>query len=181
MFNRSKNPFLYRLSIYGIGFFIGLLISIKYCEKRGDNDFVKRVKGDTFPDIRALDLEGDSILLSDYNKDLVLLNFWSSSSPSCRAYNVELVDLAVKMNKERKSNVSFRIFSINIDASKDVWRECVKEDSLFWNTHSHLQSPSLGYYGIRELPCVYLLDTSNMIIAKTTNTKALKHEISLWK
>ena len=29
------------------------------------------------------------------------------------------------------------------------------------------------------MPCVYLLDTSNMIIAKTTNTKALKHEIGV--
>lgn len=181
MFNRSKNPFLYRLSIYGIGFFIGLLISIKYCENRGDNDFVKRVKGDLFPDIRALDLQGDSMILSDYNADLVLLNFWSSSSPSCRAYNVELVDLAITINNTRKSDVGFKIFSINIDQSQENWRNGVKEDSLFWKTQTYLKSPSLGFYGIRELPCVYLLDTSNMIIAKTTNTKALKHEISLWK
>ena len=70
MINREKNPFLYRFSIYGIGFIIGLILSFRYCSGR-DQDFVKRVKGEIFPEIKGIDLNGDSIFLNNYKGNYI--------------------------------------------------------------------------------------------------------------
>ena len=181
IFDRGRNPFLYRLSIYGIGFLIGTLLSLKYCEMRSGANFIKRVKGEVFPEIIGRDLNSFESKLSNYNGHIIMLNFWSSVNPSCRSYNVELVALSEEVGSVLKDSLPFTVLSVNMDFNQELAKAAIKKDSLYWESHLLPDSLDMGFYGIRELPCVYLLDTNRVILAKTTNTNALRHAISLWK
>jgi len=170
MINREKNPFLYRFSIYGIGFIIGLILSFRYCSGR-DQDFVKRVKGEMFPEIKGIDLNGDSIFLNNYKGNYILIDFWASWCPPCRAHNVELVDLSKTFDdKLIVDSAKLIMFSVSLDEKKEDW------DTHVWN-------PDLktGFFGIKNIPTTYLIGPNGVILAKTTNLKAIRHELNSFK
>ena len=181
MFNREKNPFLYRLSIYGIGFIIGLILAFRYCSGRNE-DFIKRVKGEVFPEVRGIDVDGDSIFLNHYRGNYVLIDFWASWCPPCRAHNVELVDLAKRFdNKLIKDDAKLFIFSVNLDEHKEEWHKAIKNDSLYWDTHVWNDKLETAYFGVKNIPTTYLIGPNGVILAKTTNLKAIRHELNSYK
>ena len=181
MFNRETSPFLYRLSIYGIGFLIGLILALRYCSARND-EFTKRVKGQNFPEIKGVNLNGDSISLNKYKGNFVLVDFWASWCTPCRAHNVGLVDMA-----QRFKNISFKdsarlvMFSVSIDENRDDWKSAIKKDSLFWSSHVWNDKLETGFYGVKNIPTTYLLHPDGKILAKTTNLKAISHELNSFK
>ena len=181
MFNRETSPFLYRLSIYGIGFLIGIILALRYCSARNEA-FTKRVKGESFPEIKGLDLNGDSIFLKQFKGNYILVDFWASWCPPCRAHNVGLVDMAQRyQNIWFKDSAQLIMFSVNIDENRDDWKLAAEKDSLFWSSHVWNDKLETGFYGVKNIPTTYLLGPDGKILAKTTNLKAISHELNSFK
>ena len=132
--------------------------------------------GQKAPDFSVPALHGDSLRLSDYAGQYVLLDFWASWCGPCRVESPELVNLY-----EQYKSTGFRILSIALDKSAESWKRAIEKDGLRWNDHgSHLRrmkDPVALLYGVREIPTKYLIDPKGYIIATNPTFAELRQTL----
>jgi len=119
--------------------------------------------GSMAPDFTLTSLDGKSVELKSLRGKFVLLDFWASWCPPCRAENPNVV---AAFNKFRGQN--FTILSVSLDKDTDKWKEAVAKDKLTWQHVSDLQgweSSVAALYGVQSIPANFLIDPSGKIIA----------------
>ncbi|WP_316803100.1 redoxin domain-containing protein [Pedobacter nototheniae] len=121
------------------------------------------------PGNRALDFElpdanGKSVKLSDHFGKYLLVDFWASWCPPCRAENPNVVKLFQKYKSK-----GFDVFGVSLDKSKENWLKAIKDDHLNWTQVSDLQfwnSAGAKVYGVRAIPANVLIDPNGVIVAR---------------
>ncbi|MFK7798970.1 MAG: peroxiredoxin family protein [Aureispira sp.] len=113
---------------------------------------------------------GDSLQLSDYRGQLVLLDFWGSWCGPCRQHNKSLVKLYKKYSQASFDNESkFHIISVAMETNKGRWLGAIEKDGLEWPAHvsdlKRLKDHVAILYGVREIPATFLIDEAGMVIA----------------
>lgn len=119
--------------------------------------------GSIAPDFTLTSLDGKSIALKSLRGKFVLLDFWASWCPPCRAENPNVVAAFEKFKGK-----NFTILSVSLDKDKDKWQEAVNKDKLTWMHVSDLQgweSTVAALYGVQSIPANFLIDPSGKIIA----------------
>ncbi len=129
--------------------------------------------GETAPEITEHLLNGEKFNLSDLKGNYVLIDFWGSWCPPCRAQNKHIVPLYRKFeNAEFKDADGFKILSIAIEKKAERAESAIKKDNLFWDLHIVqqskfvLQAPLALAYGITDLPTTLLLNPEGQIMGK---------------
>ncbi|MCZ4245830.1 TlpA disulfide reductase family protein [Pedobacter punctiformis] len=121
------------------------------------------------PGNRALDFElpdanGKNVKLSDHFGKYLLVDFWASWCPPCRAENPNVVKLFQKYKSK-----GFDVFGVSLDKSKENWLKAIKDDHLDWTQVSDLQfwnSAGAKIYGVMAIPANVLIDPNGVIIAR---------------
>ncbi|HLQ96948.1 MAG TPA: TlpA disulfide reductase family protein [Pseudogracilibacillus sp.] len=116
-------------------------------------------QGDEAPDFELETLDGESVSLSDFRGEKVMVNFWATWCPPCRAEMPDMQDfhedyddaviLSVNLRETENSDRNVEEFLDEYGITFDVLSD---EDSSVGNT-----------YGAQALPTSYLINTDGTI------------------
>jgi len=126
------------------------------------------------PDFALPDVHGDIVHLKDFRGKYVLLDFWASWCPPCRAANPDLVRI-YHQYKEK----GFTIVGISVDKKRDRWLEAITRDQLVWPNLSALDGwgAITQLYGVKAVPQNFLIDPQGIIVGKNLEIEGLQDEL----
>lgn len=129
------------------------------------------------PEITLPSPEGDTIKLSSLKGNVVLLYFWASWCPPCRAENPNLVK-AYNLWHSR----GFQIYQVSLDKTRDEWIKGIKDDHLEKWIHvsdvKYWQSVVVTPYRLESIPANFLLDRDGKIIATNLRGEILQTKLA---
>ncbi|VDB00785.1 hypothetical protein S1OALGB6SA_1875 [Olavius algarvensis spirochete endosymbiont] len=119
--------------------------------------------GQLFPDIPFLDQDGENLKLSDFNGSVVLLNFWATWCPPCRAEMPSMGKLSkILENKE------FAMIPINVQESSEQVEAFLEEFEIDFLVYHDFDGSSANEIGIIGLPTSILIDRDGTALAAVT-------------
>jgi len=121
--------------------------------------------GQKAPAFTLKDLDGRKVQLSDFSGKVVLLEFWATWCPPCRASIPDLVELDKKYKDQ-----DFVLLAISVDEGVNVSDRLARFASDYGITYTVLVSDELttSLYDVRGIPVMFLLDREHVISRKFT-------------
>jgi thiol-disulfide isomerase/thioredoxin len=116
--------------------------------------------GKTAPEVVSHNLEDKEVKLSDLRGKVVILDFWATWCPPCRAMIPHSRELVEKMKDK-----PVVLISISSDAKKETLTQFIEKEPMPW-THwwEGTRSDSLhNVWNIQGIPTVYVVDAKGVI------------------
>lgn len=130
----------------------------------------------SLPELALPDMAGDTVYLTSFKGNYVLLSFWASYNTASVKQNLELKKI---YNQYRHRG--FEIVQVSFDNSFDDWRSAVRYDELPWVSVLDTRYPNsivAGNYNITSLPANYLIGKDNTsILAKDLSPAELRDKL----
>lgn len=137
---------------------------------------MKRVAiGVMAPEISLPDTNGKTVNLSSFRGKVVLIDFWASWCPPCRASLPTVVSV---YNKYKNRN--FTVLSVSLDKDKDDWLKAIHQFHLKWTQVSDLKywdSKVVSLYNFSGIPFTVLVSPEGKIVDKNMKEEDLDAEI----
>lgn len=133
--------------------------------------------GQKYVDISVPDTAGVELPLSRFVGEgkYVLLDFWASWCPPCRA---EIPNL-VTAYKEFHSK-GFEIYAVSLDKNRKAWLDGIKMFKMDWpqvGTLKFWESAAAETYGVRSIPSNVLIGPDGTILARNLMGSALLQKL----
>lgn len=132
--------------------------------------------GKSAPGFTQKDVDGKEIMLSSFQGNYVLIDFWASWCGPCRLENPNVVKAY-----NRYHGKGFAIIGVSLDNQKDKWMAAIQKDGLHWTQVSDLKgwdNQVATIYGIKGIPINFLLDKEGKVVAKGLMGEALEKKLA---
>ncbi|WP_188455332.1 peroxiredoxin family protein [Virgibacillus oceani] len=127
-------------------------------EEVKESDEVGLEKGEFAPDFELETLEGERVRLSDYKGKRVLVNFWATWCPPCRA---EIPDLEKLYDKK-----DVTILAVNLtesEKSENNITDFVEKFGMTFPVLMDVNSDVSSAYRVQAYPTSYMIDSNGRI------------------
>jgi thiol-disulfide isomerase/thioredoxin len=134
------------------------------------------VVGTNFPGFSVQDVNGKPLSLADYKGKVVLIDFWATWCPPCRAETPIVVVIYKKYHSQ-----SFDIIGVSLDQDRQKLLNFTKDNDMTWPEFFDGQgweNKLAVKYGIEAIPATYLLDGNGVIIAKDLRGAELERAVA---
>ncbi|HZW68240.1 MAG TPA: redoxin domain-containing protein [Pseudogracilibacillus sp.] len=124
----------------------------------GGSDEVGLKKGNTAPDFKLQTIDGEQVKLPDYRGEKVILNFWATWCPPCRA---EMPDMQ-KFHADHDAT----ILAVNLtetEQSQSQVEDFLEEYGVSFTVLSDVNTHVATLYNASALPTSYLINSKGEI------------------
>lgn len=118
--------------------------------------------GDQAPDFTLQSLEGESVKLSDYRGKQIILNFWATWCPPCRA---EMPDMQTYYTEHKEAD-NFVILAVNLtstESNRDNIQPFLDELGITFPILLDEESEVSNRYDVVGYPTSYFIDDEGTI------------------
>ncbi|KAF1079683.1 MAG: hypothetical protein GQF41_3998 [Candidatus Rifleibacterium amylolyticum] len=141
------------------------------------NPFFRSPEGKPFPEFPAgkKTIDGKDLNLARFKGKVLLVDFWATWCPPCRA---EVGPLVSVYNKYKDKG--FEIVGISFDKERADFDAFVKENKMDWPHYfdgKHWENEVGPTYGIQSIPTMYLLDGEGKVISTDLRDGKLEKEL----
>lgn len=124
------------------------------------------VPGTPIPELKLSDIDGKTVSISDFRGRKVVLVFWASWCPDCRAEVPLLKDMQASADP---SKVAF--VSVSFDRTFDAFKSYVQENDLggvqLFDKSGKKDSSVGSAFHVKWIPALYLIDEEGKVILGT--------------
>jgi peroxiredoxin len=121
-------------------------------------------KGQVAPDFELLSITGNKVKLSDLRGKTVILNFWATWCPPCRA---EIPEMQKFYENNKNNNVEILAINLtNTESSPDTVKDFVRDNGMTFNILLDKQGKIGNLYGAITIPTSYIIDKNGIIRGK---------------
>ena len=162
---------------------LGLLMAMGLFAQEQDLDLQYATEllkpGTPAPDFTLTDINGHDVSLRDFRGRQVVLVFWASWCPDCRAEVPALKEMQTQADPRKVAFVA-----VSFDRTKEAWEKYVKENEMtgvqLFETAPRKESEINTAYHVKWIPSLYLIDEQGKValstvvlekIAKALNSK----------
>ncbi|MEH7439482.1 redoxin domain-containing protein [Neobacillus drentensis] len=127
-------------------------------------DLSQDLEGNLAPDFTLSTLEGESVKLSDYKGKKVILNFWATWCPPCKAEMPHMQNF-YEQNKDNGIEI-VAVNLTNLDNGKDAIENFAKDNQLTFSIPLDEKGTIGMQYQAFTIPTSYIIDSTGVITKK---------------
>lgn len=136
--------------------FFSLLLSVSSFAKVGIS------VGDEIGNFKLIKLNGEKVDLEDYKGKVIMLNFWATWCPPCRAEMPSMENIHKKYDPEK-----FVILAVSVDRSKRKnVEEFIKDNGYSFAVFHDSDNKLSRKFAIRSIPTTYIINKDGIIVDK---------------
>ncbi len=151
-----------------LAFFFFLAVGLGANAQDPDLEYARDMfrKGQRLPVVELPDLQGNIHSLKEFRGKYVVLDFWATWCPDCRADVPAMVALHEKYASDRVVFVG-----ISFDTKREQLEEYLAANGMNWlqlsDFRSKKESPVAERYKVRWIPALYLVDPKGKVVLST--------------
>ncbi len=152
----KTNTFLWIGVIFlvsGIGLWLGLGATAKEAADTG-----VEAAGSPAPAFQLQTLDGADVSLADYKGDVVVINFWATWCPPCRA---EMPGIQTVYETYKADGLT--VLAVNAQEDTDTIQAFIQETGFTFPVLPDLYGQAIRAYGVRSFPATFVLDRDGNI------------------